>query len=364
MRARTYFWLANFAGLVLFASPIFSQESPQPIEGDYVTKNFHFHSGEALPEMKLHYRTYGKPARDASGHVNNAVLIMHGTTGSGRQFVGKNFAGVLFGPGQLLDADRYYIVLPDAIGHGGSSKPSDGLHAKFPHYDYDDMVEADHLLLTEGLKVDHLRLVMGTSMGCMHTWVWTETHPDFARAAMPLACLPVQIAGRNREWRKTIIDALRNDPGYMNGDYKQQPAAMRTVLGMLLLMASGAGQFQRENPTREQTDKTLEHFVESGMASDDANDFIYAFDASRNYDPSPKLDQIKIPVMFVNSADDQINPPELGIAEQEIKKVKNGRFVLIPTSEQTRGHGTHSLPAIWKQYLEQLMKESQPGTVQ
>jgi homoserine O-acetyltransferase/O-succinyltransferase len=360
MRALTNFWLMCFSSL-LVTSQIFAQEIPQPTEGDYLTKNFHFRSGEALPEMKLHYRTYGEPVRNAGGQVTNAVLIMHGTTGSGRQFVGKNFAGVLFGSGQLLDAGRYYIILPDAIGHGGSSKPSDGLHAKFPQYDYDDMVAAQHLLLTEGLKVDHLRLVMGTSMGCMHTWVWVETHRDFADAAMPLACLPVQIAGRNRVWRKTIIDALRDDPGYMNGEYKQQPAVMRTVIGMLLLMATGVQEFQRENPTREKADEALKHYVDSGIAHDDANDFIYAFDASRNYDPSPRLDQITIPVMFVNSADDAINPPELGIAEQEIKKVKNGHFVLIPASEQTRGHGTHSLPAVWKQYLEELLKESEPA---
>ena len=330
-----------------------------PSEGDYVTHNFHFRSGEVLPELKLHYRTYGKPTRDNQGHVVNAVLIMHGTTGSGRQFTGKNFAGVLFGSGQLLDASRYYIILPDAVGHGASSKPSDGLHTKFPHYDYDDMVEAQHRLLTEGLKVDHLRLVMGTSMGCMHTWVWAEAYPDFMDAAMPLACQPVKIAGRNRVFRKIIIDALRGDPGYMGGEYKQQPAALRSAFGIMLLMVAGPQQFQRENPTRKQADDALEHYVNSNLATADANDFIYAFDASRNYDPSPKLDQITAPVMFVNSADDPINPPELGIAEREIKKVKKGHFVLLPASEQTRGHGTHSLPAVWKQYLDELLKESE-----
>ena len=337
-----------------------SQDLPAPTEGDYLTHNFHLRSGETLAELKLHYRTYGSPTRDNHGRVANAVMIMHGTTGSGRQFTSKNFAGVLFGPGQLLDADHYYIILPDAIGHGGSSKPSDGLHARFPHYDYDDMVEAQHLLLTQGLKVDHLRLVMGTSMGCMHTWVWAETYPDFMDAAMPLACQPVEIAGRNRVFRKVIIDSLRGDPGYMSGEYKQQPGSLRSAFGIMLLMVAGPRQFQRENSTRKQADEALERYVDSSMASADANDLIYAFDASRNYDPSPKLDQIKTPVMFVNSADDPINPPELGIAEREIKKVKRGRFVLISASEQTRGHGTHSLPAVWKQYLDQLLKESEP----
>jgi homoserine O-acetyltransferase len=354
--------MARIAALLTFFLQItlaHSQDLPAPTEGDYLTHNFHFRSGEALPELKLHYRTYGKPIRDSRGHMANAVLIMHGTTGSGRQFTGKNFAAVLFGPSQLLDVTRYYIILPDAIGHGASSKPSDGLHAKFPHYDYDDMVEAQHLLLTEGLKVDHLRLVMGTSMGCMHTWVWVESYPDFMDAAMPLACQPVQIAGRNRVFRKVIIDALRGDPGYMAGEYKQQPAALRSAFGIMLLMVAGPQQFQRENPTRKQADDALENYVGPSMVSADANDFIYAFEASRNYDPSPKLEQIATPVMFVNSADDPINPPELGIADQEIKKVKKGRFVLIPASEQTRGHGTHSLPAVWKEYLDQLLKESE-----
>jgi homoserine O-acetyltransferase len=351
----------SFLLAIFLSGPARTQQILQPAEGDYVTHNFHFRSGETLPALKLHYRTYGKPVRDANGHVANAVLIMHGTTGSGRNFTSNTFAGVLFSPGQLLDASRYFIVLPDAIGHGDSSKPSDGLHGKFPHYDYDDMVVAENLLLTDGLKVDHLRLVMGTSMGCMHTFIWAETYPGFIDAAMPLACLPVQIAGRNRVMRKTIIDALRGDPGYMDGEYKQQPAALGTAFGIMLLMTAGPQQFQRENPNREQADQALDHYVNSRVKIADANDFIYAFDASRSYDPSPKLDQIKAPVIFVNSADDPINPPELGIAEREIKKVKKGRFVLIPASEKTRGHGTHSLPAVWEQYLGELLKESEPA---
>lgn len=343
------------AAFVLIAR---GQDVAKPVEGDYVTHNFHFRSGESLSELKLHYATYGKPATDKAGHVTNAVMILHGTTGSGRQFVSPQFAGRLFGPGQLLDASRYFIILPDGIGAGHSSKPSDGLHAKFPHYDYDDMVEAQHLLLTEGLKVDHLRLLMGTSMGCMHSWVWLETYPDFMDAAMPLACLPVQIAGRNRMWRRMIIDAIRTDPAWMSGDYQQPPPAMKTVADLFLIMAGSPLQLQKKYPTRDQADGFLDDYVKARMAAMDANDTLYAFDASRNYDPSPKLDQVKAPVMFVNSADDVINPPELGIAEQEIKKVKKGRFVLLPITDETRGHGTHSLPAVWKQYLEELLKES------
>ncbi len=344
--------------LCLLTKVVPAQQAPEPVEGDYRIKNFHFRSGEDLSELRLHYRTLGTPVRDAKGHVKNAVLIAHGTTGSGKGFLGPNFAGVLFGPGQLLDARRYYIILPDAIGHGGSSKPSDGMHARFPQYDYDDMIAADHLLLTDGLKVDHLRLFMGTSMGCMHAWVFAETYPDFLDAAMPLACAPVQIAGRNRLFRKIVIDAIRSDVGYNGGDYARQPGSMRTVAGIMLLIGRGPLDFYRENPTRELADAALERAEKNGVTNLDANDTIYAFDASRNYDPSPKLDQIKAAVMFVNSADDPINPPELPFAEDQMKKVKRGKFVLIPTSEQTRGHGTHSLPIVWKQYLAELLQST------
>lgn len=336
-----------------------AQDVPKPAEGDYIAHDFKFKSGETLPELKLHYSTYGKPAYDAQGHVTNAVMILHGTTGSGQQFVSPRFAGVLFGPGQLLDASKYFIILPDGIGHGRSSKPSDGLHARFPHYDYDDMVAAQHLLLTQALKVDHLRLVMGTSMGCMHSWVWLENYPGFADAAMPLACLPVQIAGRNRMMRKMAIDSIRNDAGYNSGEYTKTPEGLRTALYVLVVMSSSPSQMQKNFPTRDSADKYLDDFIAARMKSTDANDFLYAFDASRNYDPSPGLDKITTPVMFINSADDFINPPELGIAEREIKRVKNGKFVLLPITDDTRGHGTHTLPAIWKQYLAQLLAESQ-----
>jgi len=348
--------LASF--VVACCLSLWTQELPKPAEGDYRVHDFHFRSGETLPELNLHYTTYGRPVTDAGGHVRNAVLILHGTTGSGQQFTGANFAGVLFGPGQLLDASRYFIILPDAMGSGHSTKPSDGLHARFPHYDYDDMVEAQHRLLTDGLKVDHLRLLMGTSMGCMHSWIWLESYPEFMDAAMPLACLPVQIAGRNRMMRKMIMDSIRNDPEWMGGEYKQRPAGLRSALDIFLIMASSPLQLQKNYPTRDQADAYLDQFLKARLATMDANDTLYAFDASRNYDPSSKLDQIKAPVMFINSADDLINPPELGIAEEQIKKVKRGRFILLPITDQTRGHGTHSLPAVWKQYLAQLLAES------
>jgi len=341
------------------ASALHAADSPAPREADFVIHNFQFKDGETLPELRIHYATLGAPERDASGRVTNAVLIQHGTTGSWRNFTSPSFAGVLFGPGQLLDASRYYIIMSDSIGHCGSSKPSDGLRAHFPHYDYDDMVAAQHQLVTEGLRVSHLRLVMGTSMGCMHSWVWGETYPDFMDALMPLACLPVQIAGRNRVWRDAVMDSIRLDPAWKNGDYTEEPIlGLRSALYLLLIAGSAPLEWQKEYPTRDQADNFLHGYLERRMPLYDANDMLYAVDASRNYDPSPHLEKIKAYVMFVNSADDFINPPELGIAEREIKRVPRGKFVLLPISAQTRGHGTHTLAAVWKQYLQELLEES------
>jgi len=332
----------------------------QPAEGDYIAHDFHFRSGETLPELRLHYLTFGKPQRDAEGRTTNAILILHGTGGSGRQFLQPQFANELFGPGQPLDVGRYFIVLPDNVGHGKSSKPSDGMHAHFPQYDYDDMVAAQHELLQKALGVNHLRLVMGTSMGCMHSWVWMESFPDFMDAGMPLACLPVQIAGRNRIWRKMTIEGIRQDPEWKNGDYATEPrAALQVVTDFLLIAGSTPLPMQIQYPTRDSADKYLDDYVKRVTAALDANDFLYAVSSSRNYDPSPQLDKISVPVMFVNSADDFINPPELGIAEREIKRVKRGMFVLIPTSERTHGHGTHTWAVFWKQYLQELLQESE-----
>jgi len=322
-------------------------------------KNFQFRSGESLPELRLHYTTLGKPAKSAEGRVTNAVLILHGTGGTGHQFLQPIFAGELFGPGQLLDATRYYIILPDGIGHGKSSKPSDGLHARFPQYDYDDMVAAHHRLLTEGLGVNHLRLAMGTSMGCMHSFVWGETYPDFMDALMPLACLPVQIAGRNRGWRKMLMDAIRNDPEWKGGEYSAEPQqGLRTAVALLLLAGSAPLHAQKMYPTRDAADKAIEAAFQARLAELDANDLLYQVNASRNYDPSSQLEKITAPVMYLNSADDFINPPELGIAEREIKKVKNGRFIDLPISDETRGHGTHTRAVVWKQYLAELLEKS------
>jgi homoserine O-acetyltransferase len=345
--------------MVIAATSASAQNLPPAAQGDFIIRNFKFDSGETLPELRLHYRTLGTPKRDSAGVVRNAVIILHGTGGSGSGFMSDQFAGVLFKPGQLLDATRYFIVLPDGIGHGQSSKPSDGLHAKFPHYVYNDLVTAQYRLLTEGLGVNHLRLVMGTSMGGMHTWVWGEKYPEFMDALMPLASLPVQISGRNRMMRRMVIDPIRNDPEWNNGEYKSQPRGLITAIYTLLFMTSSPLQWYKQAPTRDAADKLFDDMVQRQAARTDANDMLYAFDASRDYDPAPNLEKIKAPLIAINSADDQVNPPELGIMETEIKRVKRGQYVLIPISDKTRGHGTHSLPELWKGHLNKLLQESE-----
>ena len=331
----------------------------KPTSGDFTIDDYHFHAGGTLPKLKIHYQTLGTPRRGADGHIANAVLILHGTGGSGNQFMGPNFAGELFGPGQPLDASKYFIVLPDNIGHGESSKPSNGLRTSFPHYDYDDMVATQHALLTGKLGIDHLRLVMGTSMGCMHSFMWGEAYPGFADALMPLACLPVEIAGRNRVWRRMLVDGIRDDPSWNNGNYDKQPTVgLRTAVDMLLLAGSAPQIMQTEYPTAKAADDYLQGRAEKMLATLDANDLMYQVDSSRSYDPSARLGTIGVPVMWVNSTDDFINPPYLGVAEDAVKKLPHGRFVLIPASAATRGHGTHTMAVVWKQYLEALLEQS------
>ena len=326
------------------------------VQGDHIVKDFKFKSGETLPELKLHYRTIGTPTKDSNGVTRNAVLIMHGTGGNSAQFLSAQF-NILFGPGQLLDATKYFIILPDAIGHGGSSKPSDGLLTKFPHYTYDDMVLGQYKTITEKLGVNHLRLVMGTSMGGMHTWVWGETYPDFMDALLPLASAPVQIAGRNRVMRKMLMDAIRNDPAWNNGEYKTPPIqGLTAAQNILQLMGSAALPWQGQAPTRDAADKFYEDRLKASVTRADANDMLYYFDSSREYNPSPLLESIKVPLFAINSADDLINPPELGIMEREIKRVKQGRYILLPINSETRGHGTHTIAAIWQGYLKELLE--------
>ena len=334
--------------------------SPPPVEGNFVIHDFRFNSGETLRELQLHYRTFGSPRRDNSGVVRNAVLILHGTTGDGAQFLRSEFANELFGKGQPLDVTRYYLILPDGIGHGQSSKPSDGLHAKFPRYGYLDMIEAQYRLLTEGLNVNHVRLVMGTSMGGMHTWLWGELNPDFMDALMPLASLPAQISGRNRVWRRIVIDAIRGAPDWQNGDYQAQPYGLKIAAETLYFMGSNPAIQARKMPTLAKADAVLNAYVASFSTNHDANDVLYAVEASHDYDPGPALEKIKAPLLAINSADDLINPPDQGILEREIKRVRRGRAILIPESDETVGHGSHTKAVLWKKYLAQFMRQTEP----
>ncbi len=344
-------------------APVHAGGFPEPVSGDFDLRDFRFATGDSLPEVRIYYRTLGKPERDEKGVVRNAVLILHGTGGSGEGFVprgskGGIFAGELFGKGQPLDAERYYLIIPDNLGHGKSSKPSDGLRAKFPKYGYHDMIEAQHRLLTDGLKVNHLRLVIGTSMGGMHTWLWGQKYPDFMDALMPIASLPTQISGRNRMWRKLLSDSIRTDPEWQDGEYKTQPRGLKTAAQMMFLMGSNAVLRQKSAPTFDAADKVFEKSVKASLARLDANNLLYAIEASHDYDPGPGLEKIRAPLLAINFADDLINPPELGILEKEIKRVPNGRAILIPHSADTIGHGTHTKASVWKQHLEKLMKET------
>jgi homoserine O-acetyltransferase len=342
-------------GLSFFSS---AADYPAPISTNITLRDFKFRSGETLPELRMHCRIFGNPIRDTNGTVRNAVFILHGTTGSGAQFIKPEFAGELFGEKQPLDARRFYIVIPDNLGHGESSKPSDGLRGRFPKYGYYDMIDAQYRLLTEGLGVDHLRLVIGTSMGGMQTWLWGEVHPDFMDALMPLASLPTQISGRNRVWRRMIIDAIRNDPGWLGGNYKDQPRGLYVAAEVLYFMGSNSSRRYKEAPTLEKADELLDRSLTNSLKTLDANDVLYAVDSSRDYNPEPDLEKIQSPLLAINFADDLINPPELGILESRIGRVKNGEAILFPASEQTQGHGTHTLAAVWKSHLESLLRKT------
>jgi homoserine O-acetyltransferase len=330
------------------------------VDGTVVLPDFRFGTGETLPQLKLHYLTLGTPHRNAAGHVDNAVLLLHGTGGNAHSLMNPLFSNVLFGPGATLDITKYLLILPDDIGHGESSKPSDGLHAHFPAYDYDDMVRSQRMML-DTMKIDHLRLILGTSMGCMQSFVWGETYPGFADALAPFACLPVQIAGRNRMMRYMAIEAIKHDPAWMGGEYKSEPIqGLRTANEMIFIMGSSPLQMQKQAPTRELAEEYVDRSLAWSVAATDANDMIFYVNASRNYDPSPNLEKITAPVLWINSADDFINPPELGIAETMVKRISHARFILIPASDATRGHGTHTVAAVWKDYLAEFMKDTDP----
>jgi len=327
-------------------------------EGDFIVRDAAFKSGETLAEARLHYTTLGAPHRNAKGEIDNAVMVLHGTGGSGKNFLVPQFADELYGPGQPLDITKTYVILPDNIGHGASSKPSDGLRMTFPHYDYDDMVALQHKLLVEGLGVTRLKLILGTSMGCMHAFVWGETYPGFAERLAPFACNSVALAGRNLMWRRMVMDAIKADPAWMGGDYTTQPmAGIRTAADLQIIAGANPMALQAQYPTREATEKALDQSFARMTGGYEANNALYYIDASRNYDPSPGLEKITVPVLWVNSADDFINPPELGLAEQMVKRMPKARFVLIPASTETRGHGTHTSAKFWKADLAKLLAQ-------
>jgi homoserine O-acetyltransferase/O-succinyltransferase len=350
---------------LLLATPAVAQTpSPQPrwqtAEHDFIARGVTFESGETLDEVRIHYATLGRPHRNRRGEIDNAVMLLHGTGGSGRQFLAPQFADELFAPGQPLDIARYWIILPDNIGHGRSSKPSDGLRMRFPQYDYDDMVALQHRLLTQGLRVQRVRLILGTSMGCMHAFVWGETHPDFAQALMPLACEPIEIAGLNRMWRQALIDGIRNDPAWANGEYQTQPTqGLRTAASLLAIAGAAPLYFQEQWPTRQAATAEIRARIERSMASADANDMLYQFESSRNYNPWPNLERITTHMMWVNSADDFINPRNFAYPQQAVARMgANARFRMIEESTETRGHGTHTWARFWRQDLEELLARS------
>jgi homoserine O-acetyltransferase len=354
------FWRLLFAALLSSASA-YAQTSHWPTQdGNYVIKNFHFGSGESIPELKLHYLTLGKQHRDAAGHTDNVVLLLHGTGGDAHSLLNPVFSDVLFGPGQPLDITRFYIILPDDIGHGESSKPSDGLRMHFPQYDYDDMVASQRTMLVDGLHVDHLRLILGTSMGCMQSFVWGETYPNFSDALAPFACLPVELAGRNRMWRYMAMQVIRDDPAWKNGDYTTEPVeGLRGANDLILIAGSAPLLMQKRFPNRALAEGYVDRTLDSMIAHTDANNFLYYVNASRHYNPEPKLGTITAPVLWINSADDFINPPELGIAQQLVTRMPHAKFILIPISDATRGHGTHTQAAVWKDYLIEFLKETE-----
>jgi homoserine O-acetyltransferase/O-succinyltransferase len=331
----------------------FIQDSLITAEDDFILKDFKFTDGESLPELKLHYRTIGRPARDPStGEIRNAILLIHGTTGTGKEFFADDFRNAMFEVEQPFDSAKYYLIIPDAIGLGGSSKPSDGLHDRFPHYGYKDMVTAEKRLVTEGLGIKHLKAVFGTSMGGMHAWLWAEQYPDLMDAVFPVACLPDKIAGRNLLWRRIITTAIRSDPEWRGGDYLRQPSSLAGVFPIFELMTGSVAQLQKELPGVEQTNallKSIAEFCQSGQI--DANDVVHRLEASADYDPAPDLEKIRAAVLAINFADDQLNPPQLGILERSMQRVRNGQFIIIPASNQTVGHTTLHKASIYGRYV-------------
>ncbi|MBW7975090.1 alpha/beta fold hydrolase [Bradyrhizobium sp. BR 10289] len=344
------------AVLLSISTSAMAAEYPAPKQGDWVAKDFKFHTGETMPELKLHYTTVGEPS-------GQPVLVLHGTGGSGTGMLGPTFGGEMFGPGQPLDASKYYIILPDGIGHGQSSKPSDGMKTGFPKYNYDDMVEAQYRLVTEGLGVKHLRLVIGNSMGGMHTWLWGEKYPKTMDALIPMASQPTEMASRNWMLRRIMLDTIRNDPDYNGGNYTSQPRMMKyaaTAYGIASI--GGTLAYQQQAPTAAKADKIVDERLATPITTD-ANDFVYQWEASHDYNAADKLAQIEASLLLINSADDERNPPETGITEAAMKQVKNGSLYLIPASTETRGHGTTGNAKFYIEQVRQLLQTAPQRTM-
>lgn len=350
-------FLSSLAAVAIFSSPAAAQISGAK-EAEVSLTEFVFSTGEKLSEVKIHYTSLGTPKRDKDGSINNAVMILHGTGGTGKQFFQPQFANELFGPGQLLDTSKYFVILPDNIGHGLSSKPSDGLKMAFPNYDYDDMVRAQYLLVTEKLGIKKLKLILGTSMGCMHGFVWATKYPEAVEKLAPFACLPVEIAGQNRMWRKLSIDAIKADPNWNAGNYLSPPiSGIRTAASMSMIAGANPLALQEQFPTRQSAEKYTDEMFNRIATRNDANDIIFQLDSSRNYNPWPTLENIRTPILWINSADDFINPANYGITDEAIKRMPTAKFILIPASGETKGHGTHTWAKFWKAELEIFMKQ-------
>lgn len=324
---------------------------PEQIEGDWIVTDFRFHTGETLPQLKLHYTTLGAP-------TGEPVIIMHGTAQSSAAMLAPGFAGALFGPGQPLDASHYYIIMPDVIGAGKSSKPSDGMHRHFPRYDYQDILDAQYRLVTEHLGVKHARLVLGYSMGGMQTWMWAEQHPQFMDVAVPMASLPIEMSGRNWMMRRLVVDSIKNDPEWMGGDYVKQPRSAQFAAVFFGISTSGGSRaYQRLAPTRAQADALIDQRLAAPFAAD-ANDFLYQWESSADYNPSADLEKISAVLLAINSADDERNPPELGVLEAELKRIKNASAYVIPGSPTTSGHGTGLQASLWQKQLAEVLKSA------
>ena len=336
--------IAAALAIALTSLAALAADFPAPKEGSWIARDFKFHTGEVMPELKLAYTTVGEP-------TGEPVLVLHGTAGSAASMLGATFGGELFGKDQPLDAGKYYIILPDGLGHGKSSKPSDRLRTKFPKYNYDDMVEAHYRLIKDGLGVRHLRLVIGNSMGGMHTWLWGAKYPEYMDALVPMASQPSEMASRNWMLRRLMVDTIRTDPEYKNGDYTEQPHSVKLVNTFFAVATNGGTlAFQKLAPTRDAADKLVDARLAAPFKAD-ANNFVYQWDSSRDYNASPGLERIQAALLAINAADDERNPPETGIMERELKRVKNGRLYLIPASEDTRGHGTTGNARFWAKQL-------------